>query len=166
MRFELIMPHYMMDAYLEAGTIIGDGTRWFPIPKRPDGSPALSMNMTPLDDEAKKAMEAHGDKWADKGGPPIEIQQIPRNIIPGQRPGGEGPKPSGDQILHPPGQGPRDGAGHQVVEHPQASPNVSTGGAAAAIPAGATTEPKKPFQPAKLPEPKLEKPNEESYPKG
>lgn len=172
MRFELITPHYMHDAYLEAGTIIGDGTRW-PVPYNKAGDPALSMNMTPLDEEAKAALEKHGDKWAGKE-IPLEIQQHPRGLSPGQRIGGEGPKPTGDQILHPAGQGPRDSAGNQIVgndattnresQPKSAEQKGSTGVGTNKVPSGISGHPEnKKGAPI---ETKVEEPNKDQYPKG
>lgn len=53
MRFRLATPHYIDMAYLPAGTEIGDGT--------PYNVYAPNGNMTPLDDEAKKAQEDYFD---------------------------------------------------------------------------------------------------------
>lgn len=57
MKFRLDAQHYIHDRLLEPGTIIGDGTD---VPMvLPNGDPVLpSVNMTPLDEEAKAAFAA------------------------------------------------------------------------------------------------------------
>lgn len=57
MRFKLTAPHAMFEQVLPAGTEIGTGTPW-------DYQGAPSMNMEPLDDEARHAIDARAHRKA------------------------------------------------------------------------------------------------------
>lgn len=106
MKWRLLTPHYINDALLEAGTVVGDDCQYnF---NRPDGEMwSPSLNMEPADKEAEAYLKDHPRKFED-GKVPTDLLQTPSAPMPGQRIGGLGPKPS-DTPVQVPGQGP--GAG-------------------------------------------------------
>jgi hypothetical protein len=106
----------MADQVVPEGTEVGDGTS-FPLVSEvlmPDGSKRStpyepSINMEPLDDDAKAAHEA---RMARIGMIEPEILQQPKNLPKGMPVPGQGPRSNvapDPTIL--PGQGPRDRAG-------------------------------------------------------
>lgn len=107
MKWKLLMPHYINDALLPAGTVVGDDCQYnF---NKPDGSMhAPSLNMEPADREAEAYLEKHPPKYA-SGQIPVEILQPPNEPVAGQRVGGQGPKPATSNAERIAGQGPESG---------------------------------------------------------
>lgn len=120
MKFRLTATHHIADQLLEAGTVVGDGTIY------PITGP--SMFMEPLDEEAKKAYEKRMEKW--HGKPiPVEIQQPPSSIQPGQKIEGTKVEPP-KAAPGPSGMGPAidtKGSETKVSPPPQPSDNLKTG---------------------------------------
>lgn len=108
MRWRLMTTHYHNDRLYEAGTEVGTGTgiEWH-------GRP--SLNMEPVDQEAIEWLQANPNRFVKAGIPiPTELLQHPSQIMPGQRPGGQGPKLDPSQIVSLPGQGQRSAAGDAI----------------------------------------------------
>ena len=109
MKWKLNTQHYIDDALLDPGTIVGTDTP-YPFPYPP------SLNMEPVDEEAKAYLKAHPRKFGDEGRPevPTELLLHPTGVSPGQRVGGAGPKPDATKAEIVPGQGPQAGAAELV----------------------------------------------------
>lgn len=109
MKWKLLTQHYINDALLDEGTIVGDAPCQHNF-NGPDGKMYRpSMNMEPADAEAEAYIKANPRKFEGKA-IPAELQVAPPNIQPGQRVGGQGPAAvtTGPQV---PGQGPPAGSG-------------------------------------------------------
>lgn len=108
MKWKLNTQHYINDALLEPGTIVGTDTP-FPFPYPP------SLNMEPVDEEAKEYLKAHPRKFGD-GGPavPTELLLHPTTPVTGQRVGGVGPKAPAVKAEVVAGQGPQAGSAEQA----------------------------------------------------
>jgi hypothetical protein len=119
MKWKLNTQHYINDALLEEGTIVGDDCAHNFL--KPDGTMHMpSLNMEPADQEAVDYLKKHPRKFGDNGLPvPTELLQIPNSPMPGQRIGGLGPKPNDTGPVIP-GQGPQSGSAaaidHALVE--------------------------------------------------
>lgn len=107
MKWKLLTQHYINDALLEEGTIVGDGCQHnF---NGPDGKMYQpSLNMEPADAEAAAYLQENPRKFDGKP-VPTELLQTPRGPMPGQRVGGLGPKPDESRAERVAGQGPTSG---------------------------------------------------------
>lgn len=107
MKWKLNTAHYINDALLEEGTIVGDDCQHnF---NGPDGKMYRpSLNMEPADAEAEAYLKEHPRKFDGKS-IPTEILQPPRMPTAGQRVGGLGPKPDASKAEKVAGQGPTSG---------------------------------------------------------